>query len=150
MPFPVVPVIGVAMKLIDKLIPDPKAKAEAKQKLVELQQRGELNEIELQLSAIIVEAKSKDAWTSRARPSFLYVVYLFILAAIPFGLLFAFKPDAAAAVTEGVALWLEAIPGEMWTLFGVGYLGYTGARTLEKRKIIDNKKPKPLVKGFFE
>lgn len=139
MPFPLVPLIGIAGQLIDKLIPDPEANAKAKLELANLEQKGELDEIELQLSAIIVEAKSQDAWTSRARPSFLYVVYLYILAAIPFGLLFAFHPPAAKGVTEGVALWLEAIPGEMWTLFGVGYLGYTGARTLEKRKILEGK-----------
>ncbi len=84
-----------------------------------------------------MEAKSADPWTSRARPSFLYVVYTFILAAIPMGFLFAFEPETAEAVTEGVRLWLAAIPGEMWALFGAGYLGYSGMRSYDKRKLIE-------------
>jgi hypothetical protein len=39
--------IDAGLKIIDKVIPDPKAKAEAKQKLIEMQQSGELKELEL-------------------------------------------------------------------------------------------------------
>lgn len=129
-----IPLLDAGLKIIEKLIPDPAQKAEAKARLVELQQNGELREVETQLSAIIAEANSADPWTSRARPSFLYVVYITILAGIPMGVLFAFSPEVAANVTTGFKGWLDAIPQEMWTLFGVGYLGYTGARTLDKRK----------------
>lgn len=146
MPIPIIPILGLAGTIIDKVIPDPKARAEAKQKLAELEQQGELKQIGMQLAAILVEAKSNDAWTSRARPSFMYVMYIYILAAIPFGLLFVWKPDAAAAATQGVALWLESIPGEMWTLFGVGYLGYTFNRTKEKLKILDGQESNSLFK----
>ena len=129
-----IPLIEAGLRIIDKIIPDPAAKAEATRKLLEIQQAGELAEIEAQLSAIISESKSEDPWTSRARPSFLYVVYIYLLAAIPMGLLFAIYPEIAGAVTEGVKQWLHAIPEEIITLFGVGYLGYTGARSLDKRK----------------
>jgi hypothetical protein len=138
---PWIPIIGIIGQAIDKLFPDPQARAEAKQKLAEMQLNGELKQIELQLSAIVMEAQSNDKWTSRARPSFMYVVYLFLLSAIPFGLLYATSPDVAAAVTTGLSAWLQAIPDEMWTLFAVGYLGYTGARSFEKRKLIDRAKP---------
>lgn len=124
--------IPAAMSIIDKVIPDQKAKAEAQTKLIELQQKGELDAINSQLSAIIAEANSQDAWTSRARPSFLYVIYIMILSAIPMGFLFAFKPEIANAVTTGVQQWLQAIPDELYTLFGIGYLGYTGARSWDK------------------
>jgi len=38
-------IIGVGMKILDKVIPDPAAKAEAQAKLVELQQQGRLAEL---------------------------------------------------------------------------------------------------------
>lgn len=126
--------LSIGSKLIDKILPDPKAKQEAKLKLMELEQSGEFKETELALSAIIAESQSKDKWTSRARPSFLYVVYLLILSSIPFSVLFAFNPDSAKAVAEGFKMWLEAIPNELYTLMGVGYLGYTGARSYDKVK----------------
>ena len=118
--------------LIDNLFTSDEERAAAKLKLVELEQSGDLERIKIQLSAILAEADSKDPWTSRARPTFLYVVYVFILSAIPFGFLFAFQPDVARAVTTGVKAWLDAIPKDMWWLFGAGYLGYTGARSFDK------------------
>jgi len=121
-------------KLIDKIFPDPAQKAAAQARLIELQQAGELKELEVSMSAIMAEAKSADPWTSRARPSFLYVVYIIILAAIPMGFLHAFRPEIATNVATGFKSWLDAIPADMWWLFGAGYLGYTGARTLDKRK----------------
>jgi hypothetical protein len=138
MAVPFVPLIGLASTLIDKLFPDPEERAAAQAKLATLQMDGELKKIELQLSAIVMEAQSNDKWTSRARPGFMYVVYLYLLSALPFGVLFAFSPGVAQAVAEGMTAFLAAIPGEMWTLFGAGYLGYTGARTLEKSKLINS------------
>lgn len=120
-------------KLVEKLFPDPAERARAQAELITLQQTGQLRELELQLSAIIAEAKSSDPWTSRARPSFMYVIYVMILAAIPMGILHAVQPDLAVSVADGMRAWLTAIPEELWWLFGAGYLGYTGARSVEKR-----------------
>ena len=39
-------IIGVGMKILDKVIPDPAAKAEAQAKLLELQQQGRLAELQ--------------------------------------------------------------------------------------------------------
>jgi phosphotransferase system glucose/maltose/N-acetylglucosamine-specific IIC component len=64
----------------------------------------------------------------------MYVIYILILMAIPMGFLSAFSPHTATAVAEGFKMWLQAIPDSLYTLFGVGYLGYTGARSLEKVK----------------
>jgi len=86
------------------------------------------------LSVMVAEASSSDPWTSRARPMFLYVVYIFILAAFPMGLVFAFYPDKSALIVEGVNAWLASIPKDMWWLFGAGYLGYTTARSIDKNK----------------
>jgi hypothetical protein len=88
----------------------------------------------VQLSAIVAEAQSEDPWTSRARPSFLYMCYVLILAAIPAGILSAVAPETAAAIIEGFRAWLAAIPDEIVALMAAGYLGYTGARSLDKRK----------------
>jgi hypothetical protein len=127
-------VVGVVGKVIDKVFPDPVQAALAKAELVKLQQTGDLKGLEIRMSAIIAEAQSKDPWTSRARPSFLYVMYALILAAIPMGVLHAYNPELAVSIAAGLKAWLEALPEELWWLFGAGYLGYTGARTIDKAK----------------
>ena len=120
--------------VLDKVIPDPKAREAAKLKLIQEAQAGKLKEVEKQLSAIVAEAQSKDPWTSRARPTFLYVVYLLILVSIPMALVHAFNPELSLRLIEGFHGWLSAIPESIVTLFGVGYLGYTGARSYDKYK----------------
>jgi hypothetical protein len=126
------PVVG---DVLDRVIPDPKAREAAKLQLIQQAQEGKFKEVEQQLSAIIAEAQSKDPWTSRARPTFLYVVYLLILMSIPMALVHAFNPDLSLRLIEGFNGWLSAIPEPIITLFGVGYLGYTGARSYDKFKI---------------
>ena len=125
-------VISAGFGLIDSLFTSDEEKDAAKLKLQTLAQQGKLKELEIGMSAIIAEANSKDPWTSRARPSFLYVMYIMILTAIPMGVLSAFNPDVAAAISDGLGEWLAAIPTEMWTLFGVGYSGYAVNRTFDK------------------
>lgn len=119
-------------KLLDKLIPDPDKRAAAQLELLKLQQSGELDQMRVQLSAIIAEAQSPDPWTSRARPSFLYVVYILLLWSIPMGLLTIFRPDAAAAFTAGFQAWMQAIPEPVLTLFGIVMTGYVAGRSWEK------------------
>lgn len=131
---PLTAALDIGGKLIDKLFPDPAQKAAAQLQLAQLAQDGSLKELGIQMSAILAEAQSADPWTSRARPSFLYVIYLMILLGVPMGFLAAFRPDVAASVAAGLKSWLAAIPDSLWTLFGVGYLGYTGARTMDKLK----------------
>ncbi|MFA6280371.1 MAG: holin family protein [Bdellovibrionales bacterium] len=120
--------------LLDKLIPDEKARAEAKLQLMQQEGQQALQEIQAQLSPILAEAQSTDPWTSRARPSFMYVIYVLLLASLPMGVLFAFEPEVAKSVTEGFKAWLQALPEPIINLFGMGYLGYTGARSFEKWK----------------
>ena len=132
-------VMGTIDTVADKFFVDASQKEAFKLKALELQQKGEFKTQEIQLSAILAEAKSKDPWTSRARPSFLYVIYIMILAAIPMGILSAFKPAIAIQVAAGMQAWLSAIPETLWSVFGVGYLGYTGAREFGKTKLIGKK-----------
>lgn len=127
-------VFDFGSKIIDKLFPDKTEAEKLKLAMLQQQQAGEFKDLEMRFSAIVAEANSQDPWTSRARPSFMYVMYTLLLAALPMGVLFAFQPDTAQAVTDGVGRWLNALPEELWWLFGAGYLGYSGARTFEKVK----------------
>lgn len=125
-------IIGLANNLIDKVIPDAVERQKAKTELLRQHQNGDLKEMEIALSAIIAEARSKDPWTSRARPSFMYVMYIMLLASIPMGVFYMLSPEEASAVTHGVGVWLNSIPQELYALFGAGYLGYTANRTKDK------------------
>ena len=127
-------VIGPIGKLLDKIIPDPQARDRAKMELLQLQGTQEMEALKAQLSAILVEAGSTDPWTSRARPSFLYVMYSIILWAIPMGLIAAVAPDTAKGIATGMNAYLAGIPEPLWALFGTGYLGYTAARQWGKVK----------------
>jgi hypothetical protein len=130
--------IAPLSKLIDKIIPDPRARDAAKLELLKLQGSQELEAVRVQMSAIIAEAGSTDPWTSRARPSFLYVMYAIILWAIPMGLIAATQPEMAKNIAAGMNAYLGGIPEPLWTLFGTGYLGYTVARQWGKAKGTDN------------
>lgn len=127
-------IFGAIDTVADKFFMDKAEKEKFKLMALQMKQEGEFKGVELQLSAIIAEAQSKDKWTSRARPSFLYVMYVLILFAIPMGVLTVISPGSATTLTTGVKAWLSALPEELYWLFGTGYLGYTGARTWDKRK----------------
>lgn len=120
--------IGPITTLIDKVIPDKAARDKAKLELLQLQGSQELAEINARLSAIVAEANSHDPWTSRARPSFLYVIYVLLLFALPMGMIAAFRPDTAQAIAAGMNAYLGGLPEPLYALFGTGYLGYTAAR----------------------
>lgn len=127
-------IIAPLASLIDKIIPDPRARDVAKLELLKLQGTQDMQALEAQLAAIIAEAKSADPWTSRARPSFLYVMYAIILWAIPMGLIAAVQPHIADGISKGMNGYLAGIPDALWGLFGTGYLGYTAARQWGKIK----------------
>ena len=126
--------IGPIARIIDKIVPDPKARDEAKLKLLALQGSQELEQVKTQIAAIIAEAQSTDPWTSRARPSFLYVMYALLLWAIPMGLIAAVRPQMAADIAAGMNAYLSGIPEPLYALFGTGYLGYTAARSWGKAR----------------
>ena len=122
-------IIGPVAGLLDKIIPDPRAREAAKLELLKLEGTRELDTVRVQLEAILAEAASSDPWTSRARPAFLYVMYALLLWSIPMGLIAAAQPGLADAIAHGMSGYLNGIPEPMWALFGTGYLGYTAART---------------------
>ena len=131
-------IIGPIASLIDKIIPDPKARDAAKLELIKLQGSHDMEVLRIQLSAILAEAQSLDPWTSRARPSFLYVMYAIILWAIPMGLIAAVRPEAAADIAGGMNAYLSGLPEPLYALFGTSYLGYTVARQWGKARGVDS------------
>jgi hypothetical protein len=129
--------IAPLASIIDKVIPDKAARDKAKLDLLELHGTQEMQQIQTQLSAIVAEANSRDPWTSRARPSFLYVMYAMILWAVPMGVLSAFRPDTARDIATGMNAYLNGLPEPLYALFGTGYLGYTAMRQWGKVKGVE-------------
>ena len=130
-------IIGPIAGLLDKIIPDPKARDAAKLELLKMQGEQGLDQVRVQMQAVIAEAQSTDPWTSRARPSFLYVMYALLLWSIPMGLIAAVRPAMAHDIAGGMTAYLAGIPEPLYALFGTGYLGYTVARSWGKAKGVD-------------
>jgi hypothetical protein len=90
------------------------------------------------ISVMVAEASSPDKWTSRARPSFLYVFYVVIVLLVlvaPF--VGVFFPSEMTQFYVNVGAGFKAIPDAMWATFTMGYLGYTAARQYGKYKVSD-------------
>jgi hypothetical protein len=81
--------------------------------------------------------EATDPWTARARPAFLYVMYVLLLWSIPMGLVAAVRPGAAMAIVRGMTAYLNGIPEPLYALFATGYLGYTVARSWGKAKGVE-------------
>ena len=129
--------IGPITSLLDKIIPDKEARAKAQLELLRLEGSQEKQLIEARLQATVAEAQSTDPWSSRARRSFLYVMYALILFAGPMAVIAAFDPITALAIGEGMTAYLAALPEPLYALFGTGYLGYTAARQWGKIKGVE-------------
>lgn len=128
-------IVSLGTDLIRRLIPDREKQAEAELTLMQMQQQGELRELEVRMSAIVAEANSNDRWTSRARPSFMYVFYVVILSMTLLApMVGIFFPEGMETFFDNVSRGFGAIPEELWWAFSVGYLGYAGARSFEKTK----------------
>lgn len=119
--------------LIDQFHLSPDQKAQLQQAAAELQlKRQEIESArdealaQIQGQNIRTETSSSDAFVRRARPTFLYVM----IAAVGFSLIVC--PLVNAVMHRG--LTPLAIPDSYLQLFGVAFLGYTGARTWEKTK----------------
>ncbi|MEQ8370783.1 MAG: 3TM-type holin [Alphaproteobacteria bacterium] len=123
---------GPLFGLIDKLFTSEDERAAAKQKLLELEQAGELEATRQQLSVILAEAQSADPWTSRARPTFLYLMYVIIMMCVGGAIAGIWWPDSVTTAAQNMTNLLGAIPESLYWLFGAGYLGYTGARSFDK------------------
>lgn len=127
-------VSGLLTTAINKIWPDPSDKSKAEALVITAAADAAINQLKAAQAVMLAEAQSADPWTSRARPSFLYVVYIMLLASIPMGVVHAFSPATAAEITIGFKAWLSAIPEPIIQLFGMVMLGYIGGRSWEKAK----------------
>jgi hypothetical protein len=132
---PLAGLLDIGSKLVDKLIPDPEAKAKAQAELVKMQQDGELakmaNDTDLykteqnNLTERLKADMGSDSWLSKnIRPMTLIAI---LIGYFTFALMSAFGRDANQAYVELLGQW-----GMLIMSF------YFGGRTLEK--IIDMKK----------
>jgi len=68
MVLPLIPILGFATTLIERLIPDKQAQAKAKLELIKLEQEGELSKIQGQLQINMKEAQSSSIFVAGWRP----------------------------------------------------------------------------------
>jgi uncharacterized membrane protein (DUF106 family) len=123
--FPITALFDVGMKVLDKFIPDPEAKAKAQKELLEMQQQGRLAE----LNADNVEAQeltkrheadmASDSWMSKnIRPMTLLII---LGGYFTFAMMSAFGYEANQNYVTLLGNW-----GMLVMSF------YFGGRTLEK------------------
>ena len=131
--FPIAAILDVGMKVLDKVMPDPEQKAKAQLALMEMQQKGELAQIQAdmqeqeELTKRLQADMSSDSWLSKnIRP----MTLIFILGAyFVFAMMSAFGSNANEKYVELLGQW-----GMLIMSF------YFGGRTLEK--IMDMKAKK--------
>lgn len=117
---------------IDKIWPNPEDKAKADAQVMIATATAAVQQLQAAQAVMLAEEQSADPWTSRARPTFMYVIYFLILMSVPMGILTIFQPDSATQLIAGFHNWLDAIPKPFIDLFGIGYLGYSASRTVDK------------------
>jgi uncharacterized membrane protein (DUF106 family) len=130
---PIAALLDVGMKVLDKVIPDPEAKAKAQVALMEMQQKGELAQIQAdtaeqqELTKRLEADMTSDSWLSKnIRP----MTLVFILAAyFMFAMMSAYGYDANEAYVTLLGQW-----GMLIMSF------YFGGRTLEKILAMRDKK----------
>jgi hypothetical protein len=118
-------IIGVGMKLVDKLIPDPAAKAQAQLELAKLAQDGKLADIQADINEAQELTKrqqadmASDSWLAKnIRPMTLIAI---ITGYFIFAFMSAFDMDTNERYVELLGQW-----GMLIMSF------YFGGRTLEK------------------
>lgn len=60
--------------------------------------------------------------------------YVLLMLCVVGGILGIWWPEGVTTAAQNVANLMAALPEELWWVFGVGYLGYTGARSFDKRR----------------
>jgi len=127
--FPLTALLEVGGKLIDKLIPDPEAKAKAQLELAQMAQDGELAKMANDTKLYEVEQENiterwrsdmgSDSWLSKnIRPLALIAIFV---AFFLFTMMSAFGYNAQESYVQLLGQWGQII-----------FLAYFGGRTVEK------------------
>jgi hypothetical protein len=133
MPIPIIDgVLSIGEKLIDKLIPDPKAKADALLKLKELEQSGELQVIAGQVEINKIEAASPKMFIAGWRPFIGWVLGAGLSVVLVIGPLMAWSSALA-----GHPIQQPVMPTEVLITLSTALLGLAGMRTFEKTKDVE-------------
>jgi uncharacterized membrane protein (DUF106 family) len=132
--FPVMDILGIGMKVLDKFFPDPEQKAKAQLELMQMQQNGELAKMQadMQEQGELTKRQENDmrsdSWLSKnIRPMTLIAI---LSGYFIFAMMSAFDLDTNEKYVELLGQW-----GMLIMSF------YFGGRTLEK--IIDMKNKTP-------
>jgi uncharacterized membrane protein (DUF106 family) len=128
--FPLMDILGIGMKVLDKFFPDPEQKAKAQLELMQMQQNGELAKMQADMQEQSELTKRQendmrsDSWLSKnIRPMTLIAI---LTGYFIFAMLSAFDIETNSKYVELLGQW-----GMLIMSF------YFGGRTLEK--IIDMK-----------
>ena len=128
--FPLMDILGIGMKVLDKFFPDPEQKAKAQLELMQMQQNGELAKMQadMQEQGELTKRQENDmrsdSWLSKnIRPMTLIAI---LVGYFIFAMMSAFDLDTNQKYVELLGTW-----GMVIMSF------YFGGRTLEK--IIDMK-----------
>lgn len=128
--FPIMDILGVGMRVLDKFFPDPEQKAKAQLELMQMQQNGELAKMQadMQEQGELTKRQENDmmsdSWLSKnIRPMTLIAI---LVGYFIFAMMSAFDLDTNENYVELLGQW-----GMLIMSF------YFGGRTLEK--IIDMK-----------
>jgi uncharacterized membrane protein (DUF106 family) len=132
--FPIMDILGIGMKVLDKFFPDPEQKAKAQLELMQMQQNGELAKMQadMQEQGELTKRQENDmrsdSWLSKnIRPMTLIAI---LVGYFIFAMMSAFDLDTNEKYVELLGQW-----GMLIMSF------YFGGRTLEK--IIDMKSKTP-------
>jgi hypothetical protein len=123
--FPIGAILDIGGKLIDRLMPDPEQKAKAQLELLQMQQNGQLAEIQAEIAGQQEVTKrweadmASDSWLSKnIRP----MTLIFILGAyFVFSMMSAFDYDTNEAYVKLLGEWGQLV-----------MLAYFAGRTVEK------------------
>jgi len=114
------PVFG---KVLDRILPDKAKQMEARLKLMELEQAGELKELDAAISIITAEANSSHWIVAAWRP-----ITMLVFTAIIFNN-YLIYPYLSLFWTSAPVLDL---PPDLWGLLKIGLGGYVVGRSAEK------------------
>lgn len=115
-----IPVIGT---VIDKIFPDREEAAKAKLRMLELEQQGAFQDIQIRGDIIKEEAKSEHFITAAWRPITM-LVFVFIVANN-----YILAPYVDLFFDTNIYLEL---PSQLWDLLQIGLGGYVVGRSAEK------------------